>query len=437
MLKLRHLTLLQGMKFICLGLKQIPLQNLKVNYYRMAKRFALAGLTLAAGLLSTAALAQTTKANLSGTTNTVTTAVPFLRISPDARSGAMGDVGVAIDPDANAQYWNVAKLPFATKKYGVSATYTPWLKDLVPDIFLAYLAGYAKFGENDNQSISASLRYFSLGEINYTDINANPIGTGKPNEFALDLGYSRKLSEYLSAGLSFRYINSSIASGLSATTPGIEYRPGNAFGADLGIYYRKKNEIDEFRSGTVALGAVLSNVGSKISYTSTRKDFIPINLGLGGAYTYQADAYNAVTFALDVNKLLVPTPIDTNTDPTTGPNYVIPDKGVVSGMLGSFGDAPGGFNEELREFQISAGAEYWYRQQFAVRAGYFWEHKLKGDRKYFTVGVGVRYNVFGLNFAYLVPSGSGINRNPLSNTFRFSLLFEFDKLEKKPETAAP
>ncbi|MBZ0098298.1 MAG: type IX secretion system outer membrane channel protein PorV [Taibaiella sp.] len=403
----------------------------------MAKRFALAGLTLAAGLLSTAALAQTTKANLSGTTNTVTTAVPFLRISPDARSGAMGDVGVAIDPDANAQYWNVAKIPFATKKYGVSATYTPWLKDLVPDIFLAYLAGYAKFGENDNQSISASLRYFSLGEINYTDINANPIGTGKPNEFAFDLGYSRKLSEYLSAGLSFRYINSSIASGLSATTPGIEYRPGNAFGADLGIYYRKKNEIDEFRSGTVALGAVLSNVGSKISYTSTRKDFIPINLGLGGAYTYQADAYNAVTFALDVNKLLVPTPIDTNTDPTTGPNYVIPDKSVVSGMLGSFGDAPGGFNEELREFQISAGAEYWYRQQFAVRAGYFWEHKLKGDRKYFTVGVGVRYNVFGLNFAYLVPSGSGINRNPLSNTFRFSLLFEFDKLEKKPETAAP
>lgn len=403
----------------------------------MAKRFALVGLTLAAGLIATVSTAQTSQANLSGTVNTVSPAVPFLRISPDARSGAMGDVGIAIDPDANAQHWNVAKLPFAAKKYGVSATYTPWLKDLVPDIFLAYLAGYAKFGENDNQSISASLRYFSLGEINYTDINANPIGTGKPNEFALDLGYSRKLSEYLSTGISFRYINSAIASGLSATTPGIEYRPGNAFGADLGVYYRKKNDIDEFRSGTVALGAVLSNVGSKISYTSTRRDFIPINLGLGGAYTYQADAYNAVTFALDINKLLIPTPIDTNTDPNTGPNYTIPDKTVVSGMLGSFGDAPGGFNEELREFQISAGAEYWYRQQFAVRAGYFWEHKLKGDRKYFTVGVGVRYNVFGLNFAYLVPSGSGINRNPLSNTFRFSLLFDFDKLEKKPETAAP
>lgn len=395
----------------------------------MAKRFALLGLALVTGLTFNSAKAQQNQ-SLSGA-NTVTTAVPFLRISPDARSGAMGDVGIAITPDANSQYWNVGKIPFTQKKYGVSATYTPWLKDLVPDIFLAYLSGYAKFGENDNQAISASLRYFSLGEINYTDINANPTGTGKPNEFAFDLGYSRKLSEYLSAGLSFRYINSAIASGLAAQQQGIEYRPGQAFGADLGVYYNKKRDIDEFRSGTVALGAVLSNVGSRISYTSTRRDFIPINLGLGGAYTYQADAYNAITFAVDVNKLLVPTPQDTNTDVNGQPNYIIPDKSVVSGMLGSFSDAQGGFSEELKEFQISAGAEYWYQQQFAVRAGYFWEHKLKGDRKYFTVGLGVRYNVFGLNFAYLIPSGSGINRNPLSNTFRFSLLFDFDKLDKK------
>lgn len=394
----------------------------------MAKRFALVGLTIMAGLISTITYAQN---NSNGSVNTVTTAVPFLRISPDARSGAMGDVGIAISPDANAQYWNVSKLPFAKKKYGVSATYTPWLRQLVPDIFLGYLSGYAKFGENDNQAISASFRYFSLGEINYTDINAQPIGTGNPYELAFDIGYSRRLSEYLSTGLSFRYINSALASGLGANTPGIDYRPGNAFGADLGVYYNKKKDIDEFRSGTLSLGAVLSNVGSKISYTSTRKDFIPINLGLGGAYTYQADAYNAITFALDVNKLLVPTPIvDPNSNPAD-PVYIIPDKTVVSGMLGSFGDAPGGFNEELREFQISAGAEYWYQQQFAVRAGYFWEHQLKGDRKYFTVGLGVRYNVFGLNFAYLIPSGSGIARNPLSNTLRFSLLFDFDQLEKK------
>lgn len=397
----------------------------------MTKRLALIGLSLAMGLVSTVSFGQS---NLDGTVNTVTTAVPFLRISPDARSGAMGDVGIAIDADANAQYWNVAKLPFAKKKYGVSATYTPWLKDLVPDIFLAYLSGYAKFGENDNQAISASLRYFSLGEINYTDVNANPIGTGNPNEFAFDLGYSRKLSEYLSTGISFRYINSAIASGLPSTgAGGISYRPGNAFGADVGVYYNKKKEIDEFRSGTLALGAVLSNVGTKISYTAARRDFIPINLGLGGAYTYQADAYNAITFALDVNKLMVPTPEDTNSIPGGDPKYAIPDKNVVSGMLGSFSDAPGGFSEELKEFQISAGAEYWYQQQFAVRAGYFYENRLKGDRKYFTVGVGVRYNVFGLNFAYLIPSGSGINRNPLSNTLRFSLLFEFDKLEAKED----
>ncbi|MCB0698824.1 MAG: type IX secretion system outer membrane channel protein PorV [Chitinophagales bacterium] len=395
----------------------------------MARRFALLGLALLTGVLSNDARAQ--KANTNGTSpNTVTTAVPFLRISPDARSGAMGDVGVAISPDANAQHWNVSKIPFATKKYGVSATYTPWLKDLVPDIYLAYLSGFAKFGENDNQSLSMSFRYFSLGEINYTDINAQPIGTGQPYEMAIDLGYARKLSEYLSTGLSFRYINSSIANGLAANTTGISYKPGNAFGADLGVYYNKKKEIDEFRSGTVALGAVLSNVGSKISYTNTRRDFIPINLGLGGAYTYQADAYSAITFALDINKLLVPTPQDTTGD---GISDWIPDKSVVSGMLGSFGDAQGGFSEELRELQISAGAEYWYRQQFAVRAGYFWEHKLKGDRKYFTAGLGVRYNVFNLNFAYLIPSGSGINRNPLSNTFRFSLVFEFDEL-KKAET---
>lgn len=398
----------------------------------MAKRFALIGLSLLTGLFSNNLQAQNTNVsgqNTDDAVNTVTTAVPFLRISPDARSGAMGDVGVAISPDANAQHWNVGKIPFAKKKYGVSATYTPWLRDLVPDIFLAYISGYSKFGEDDNQAISFGFRYFSLGEINYTDINANPIGTGQPYEMAVDLGYSRKLSEYLSLGVGFRYINSSIASGLGAGTQGIDYSPGNAFAADLGVYYTKTKQIDQFRAGTFSFGAVLSNVGSKISYTTTRKDFIPTNLGLGAAYTYKADAYNEITFAVDVNKLLVPTPEDTTGD---GVGDFIPEKSVVAGMLSSFGDAPGGFSEELREYQISAGGEYWYRQQFAIRAGYFWEHRLKGDRKYFTAGLGVRYNVFNLNFAYLIPSGSGINRNPLSNTFRFSLIFEFDKGDTSP-----
>jgi hypothetical protein len=394
----------------------------------MAKRFALIGLSLVAGFLSTDAVAQQQK-SLSGS-NTVTSAVPFLRISPDARSGAMGDVGIAISPDANSQFWNVGKIPFAEKKYGVSVTYTPWLKDLVPDIFLAYMAGYAKFGQENNQAISASLRYFNLGEINYTDNLGNPIGTGKPNEFSFDAGYSRRLSPNLSAGLSFRYIHSAIASGLTQV-PGISYKPGNAFAADLGVYYTKTKEIDEFRSNNLSLGAVITNLGSKISYNSTRRDFLPINLGLGSAYTYQADAYNKVTFALDINKLLVPTPLDSNTDLNQGyPDYYIPEKGIVSGVFGSFGDAPGGMKEELKEYQVSLGAEYWYQNQFAVRAGYFYENKFKGDRKYFTVGLGVRYNVFNLNFSYLVPSGSSVNRNPLSNTFRFSLLFDFNEIKK-------
>ena len=223
----------------------------------MAKRFALIGLSLLTGL-TTQSIAQT---NLNGQVNTITTAVPFLRISPDARSGGMGDVGIAISPDANAQFWNVGKIPFAPKKFGVSMTYTPWLKDLVPDIWLGYLAGYAKFGQNDNQAVSASLRYFSLGDINFTGINAEPLGTGKPREFSFDVGYSRRLSEFLSIGLSLRYVHSAIATGLSST-PGIDYRPGKAFASDLGVFYTKTQEIDEFTSNNFSFGAVLSYVGS-------------------------------------------------------------------------------------------------------------------------------------------------------------------------------
>lgn len=397
----------------------------------MANRFALVGLSLALALNATAQ----TGLNGQSTVNTVTTAVPFLRISPDARSGAMGDVGLAITPDANAQYWNVSKIPFAEKKFAVSATYTPWLKDIVPDIFLAYLSGYAKFGEKTPQAISFGFRYFSLGEINYTAFDASPLGTGKPNEYSFDLGYSRQLSPNLSTGLSFRYIHSAIATGL-ASTSGIDYKPGNAVSADLGVYYTKSKDIDDFRSTNFSFGAVLSNVGTKIAYSSTRRDFIPINLGLGAAYTYKIDEYNKITAALDLNKLLVPTPQDTSTTPGIK-KYAIPDKTVVSGMFGSFGDAPGGFSEELKEWQISAGLEYWYQNQFALRAGYFYENKDKGDRKFLTCGLGVRYNIFNLNFAYLIPSGTGVTRNPLSNTLRFSLMFEFDDLKKKEGEVTP
>lgn len=396
----------------------------------MTKRFALIGFSFLA--LSSIAEAQNTT-NYNGQVNTITTAVPFLRISPDARSGAMGDVGIALTPDANAQYWNVGKIPFAQKKFGVSVSYTPWLRDLVPDISLSYVSGYFKFGKDDRQAISASLRYFSLGDIAYTELsNGNPVslGTGKPREYSFDVGYSIKLSDYLSAGVGLRYIYSGLLVGYSGQ--GVSnYKAGKTFAADAGIYYTKTHEITEFRSNTFSFGAVVSNLGGKISYdaTGTQRDFIPANLGLGVAYNMKLDEYNQITFALDINKLLVPTPKDSSTQAGVV-KYYIPNKTVVGGVIGSFADAPGGFNEELKEYQISLGAEYWYQNQFAVRAGYFYENKYKGGRNYLTLGVGVRYKVFQLNGSYLVPSGSGITRNPLSNTFRFSLMFEFDKIEK-------
>jgi hypothetical protein len=384
----------------------------------MAKRFAIAGITLLTGLVGSQSFAQLTP--ISGQkAGTITTAVPFLRISPDARSGAMGDVGIALSPDANAQYWNVAKLATSKKDLGISVTYTPWLKDLVPDVFLAYLSAYKKFGENKNQAISASLRYFNLGNIEYTNIDAQSVGSGKPREFAFDVGYSRRLSTDLSVGVSLRYISSNIAAG--APDNGT-YSPGHAFAGDVGIYYSKTKDISEERSGTFSAGAVLSNVGSKISYSQTQQDFLPINLGLGVAYTYKIDAYNKVTGSLDLNKALVPAPIYGTTASGADTGYM-PDKTVVSGMLSSFSKAPPGYGTT-----ISVGGEYWYQDQFAVRAGYFYENKNNGDRQYFTCGLGVRYNVFGLNFSYLVPSGSGVARNPLSNTLRFSLTFDFDKI---------
>lgn len=375
----------------------------------MAKHLALIGLTLLAGVAVTNVQAQ----NLNGTSSTfVTTAVPFLRISPDARAGAMGDAGIAVSPDANAQYWNVAKIPFTEKNYGVSATYTPWLKDLVPDIFLAYLAGYAKFGKDKEQAISASMRYFSLGNINYTDGLGNPIGTGMPREYSFDLGYSRRLSEYLSVGASMRYIHSSIASGVSAQGSNADYKPGNTFSSDLGIYYTKKFEKDETHIRTFSFGAVASNIGGKIAYNSSRSDFIPMNLGVGIAYTSQFDEYNKITFALDLNKLLVPVL-------SSGDTQISVIKGITSSF--STGD-------QMQEIDASLGAEYWYQNTIAFRAGYFYEDPKNGDRQYITTGLGVRYTSFQLNASYLIPQGHGTTRNPLSNTLRFSLMFDIDKL---------
>ncbi|QEH40666.1 type IX secretion system outer membrane channel protein PorV [Chitinophaga sp. XS-30] len=352
-----------------------------------------------------------------GKVNAINTAVPFLRISPDARSGAMGDVGLALSPDANAVYWNLSKLPFAEKKAAIAVTYTPWLKELVNDVFLAQVAGYTQLDEN--QSIGASLRYFSLGDIQFTDMNQADNGTFRPREFAFDAGYARRLSQNWSIGLALRYIHSSLATGLSVDQQTI--RPGRAVAADLTSFYTKNFETDN-GVNTLSLGFAMTNIGTKISYTqSAQRDFLPTNLGLGAAYTIGIDEYNKFTFALDINKLMVPTP---QTDST------YPDKSVLEGLFSSFGDAPGGFKEELHELMYSVGGEYWYNNQFAVRVGYYNEHATKGNRKYFTAGLGVKYDIFGLNFSYLVPSGAGIQRNPLSNTLRFTLSFDLSRNEE-------
>lgn len=403
---------------------------MKVNFLKSAA-------ILTIGLLATKANAQTNSGGSSTGPDytTITTAVPFMRISPDARSGAMGDVGIALSPDANAQYWNLSKLAMSEKEAGISVTYTPWLKDLVPDIFLAYIAGYAKFGEKDNknQAVSFGLRYFNLGDINYTDLNAQPAGTGKPREWSFDLGYSRKLSENLAVGVAGKIIHSNIINGAGNAT-GTTYKPGTSAAVDLGLFYTKplKSNSETGQGSSINAGLALTNMGNKMSYGSGRKDFLPTNLGLGVAYNYNVDEFNKITFAIDANKLLAPSPhwvyIDTADEYAFVDIEEINKKSVVSGMMGSFGDASGGGSEELKEVMLSFGAEYSYQNQFFARAGYFYESKMKGDRRFLSLGVGVKYSMFGLNLAYVVPSGSGISRNPLSNTLRFSLVFDVDNL---------
>ncbi len=362
--------------------------------------------------------------------NVVTTAVPFLRISPDARSGGMGDVGIATTPDANSSFWNQAKIPFALSKAAIGVSYTPWLKGLgLNDVYLASLAGYYQLDET--QAISASLRYFSLGNIQFTDALGNDLNSYRPREFGFDVGYSRKLSDKLGLGIALRYINSSLANG---TYNGQSYKPGSAVAGDISLFHDGTGS-DPNASG-LNWGIALHNLGSKISYTNdaTQKDYIPANLGIGVAYTKVFDETSKATFGLDINKLLVPTPPlitgNTSTDAANIAKYR--NKGVLSSWVSSFGDAPGGFSEELREVQVSLGAEYMYNNQFAFRAGYFYEAPTKGNRQYFTIGAGINYNMYGLNFSYLIPSGGGVNRNPLANTIRFSLIFNLDK-----ETAVP
>ncbi|MDC1024859.1 type IX secretion system outer membrane channel protein PorV [Flavobacteriales bacterium] len=359
--------------------------------------------------------------------NTITTAVPFLLISPDSRAGGMGDVGVATSPDANSLHWNPAKFAFVEDEVGFAVSYVPWLRALVPDINLSYLAGYKKL--NKNEAIAMELRYFTLGDITFTDVIGNNLGQYKPSEFAIGSAYSRKLSDQFSLAISGRYIYSNLTGGQSAG--GIATNAGQSVAADVAGYFRKDIRIAK-KDMELALGANISNIGNKVRYTETStRDFIPINLRLGTALNADLDEYNKISFAFDINKLLVPTPpiyndsIDGQIDFGQDPNV-----SVVSGIFQSFGDAPGGFSEEMREINFSIGTEYWYDNQFAVRAGYFNEHNTKGGRKFFTFGSGVKYNVFALDFSYLINASRAINgNNPLANTMRFTLIFDFGAME--------
>lgn len=380
--------------------------------------------------------------------NTIITAVPFLRIVPDARFGALGDAGMALSPDANSLHFNASNLAFVEKDLGVSATFTPWLRALgLNDVFLAYLSSYlmleGKGGKNQQdrrlQALGMSLRFFSLGQIQYTDEQGNALQTVRPRELEALVSYSRKLGKRFSTGLAIKYIYSNLGNG-TGSTPADQMRPAHAFAADISFTYRQPIKIGE-NTSSLNFGLSFNNLGNKISYTkSANRDYIPANMGIGTAFEYNIDKHNSLAIAFDINKLLVPTPTTPlledggvnpkyDSDPADGiADYK--QQSVPAAIFTSFGDAPGGVKEEFRELMISTGVEYWYNKLFAVRAGYYYEDKRKGARQFFTVGLGIRYNIFNINFSYLIPS-FGAQRNPLDNTLRFSLLFEFARVRKE------
>lgn len=380
--------------------------------------------------------------------NTITTAVPFLLISPDSRSGAMGDAGVATSPDENSIHWNPAKLAFIDGEGGFSLTYSPWLRNLVGDISLSYLSGYKRL--NKISTIGGSLRYFSLGEITFTDNQGEPLGNFTPNEWALDVAYGMQLNRNFSFGMALRYINSNLTNGI--TVQGQDTRPGRSVAADVSAYFRNEDfQVGDY-DAILSAGISLSNIGAKMSYTDNdESDFLPTSLRLGPSLELELDQYNSLMFTVEASKLLVPTPPIYERDSSgtivtndAGEPQILagedPDVSVTSGIFQSFTDAPGrveGFDaagnpiiesgsvtkEELNEIALSAGMEYWYDKQFAVRMGYFYENPTKGNRQYFTIGLGLKLTVFAFDVSYLVGNAQ---QNPLANTVRFSLKFNFD-----------
>ncbi|MEX2593901.1 MAG: type IX secretion system outer membrane channel protein PorV [Anditalea sp.] len=364
----------------------------------------------------------------------ITTAVPFLNFAPDSRHSGMGDVGVATSPDANSAHWNAGKLAFIESDIGFSLSYSPWLGKLVPDMSLNYLTGYKRIDEVS--AFGIDLRYFNMGSIQLTDGRGSALGEFTPRDIAIGATYSRKLTDNLSLGISARFIHSNLSGNLGSTT-GNESQPGISVGTDVGLYYTEEvlvsgNEADW------SWGANISNIGPKLTYNSADDlDYIPTNLRVGTALALPLDEFNKLTFALDLNKLLVPTTPIYERDEYG--NLVVdqegsliiaenggkdPNRPLISGIIGSFSDAPGGFREEMQELMISFGVEYSYDDKFALRTGYFYENPNKGGRKYFTLGVGFNYTRLGFDFSYLVPQQQN---HPLAETLRFSLAYNIVK----------
>lgn len=355
----------------------------------------------------------------SGELNAIQTVVPFLTIAPDSRAGAMGDAGVATTPDVYSMHWNPAKFAFIDGDGGVGISYAPWLRNLVPDINIAYITGYKRL--DAKQVLSGSLIYSSLGLVPLTDEWGNPLRNINPNEFAVDAAYSRIFAENFSGSIAFRFIYSNLTSGFSAG--GEDTKPGTSFAADISGFYEK--DITLFNKDAIlGLGLNFSNIGSKMSYSDSKtSDFIPMNMRLGSAITFNLDNFNKISFAIDFNKLLVPTPpIYDSTGIIAGKD---PNVAVPVAIFQSFFDAPGGFKEELHEITYSLGTEYWYNNQFAIRGGYFHENETKGNRKYFTAGAGFRLKIFTIDFSYLMPL---TQNHPLARTLRFSLAFDLHAL---------
>lgn len=388
-----------------------------------------------ATLLALPGIAMAQLPGLTGQTkNYISTGMPILLIAPDAISAGMGDAGVASTPDIYSAHWNNAKYAFIDGDMGLGTTYTPWLRNLkVSDMNLLYLGGFKRI--NNRSAVGLSLTYFSLGEIQGTDADGNTRGTMNPNEFAVDVTYAMKLNNQLSLGATGRFVNSDLTNGqqISDGSGYVTTKPATSIAADLGLYWQ--SPIDKTQD--LAFGVFFSNLGAKLSYSDddTKKEFLPANLRIGGRYTNHINESNDITLLFDINKLLVPTPPVTVGDSTYSKYYrnmtEYYNTGVVRGAIQSFYDAPGGFSEELRELQLSVGGEYWYKQTLAARAGYFYEHATKGGRQYLTFGFGLKYNIVQFDVAYLVPTTS-FSSNPLSNTIRISLIFNFKSKQNNP-----